>query len=68
VKNLALIQAIDAAISGRAGEVRFAWVRGHVGNHCNELADELAGVAALAAASGLPEVVAVNLDEDPALF
>ena len=68
VKNLALIQAIDAAIGGRAGEVGFTWVRGHVGNHCNELADELAGVAALAAASGPAVVAAVNLDEDPALF
>ncbi len=68
VKNLALIQAIDAAIVGRPGEVRFAWVRGHVGNHCNELADELAGIAAVAAASGPAGVEAANRYEDPALF
>jgi len=70
VQNLALIQAIDAAIAARAGEVRFEWVRGHVGNHFNELADELAGVAAAASASGSPaaEVPIVDLDEDPALF
>ncbi len=68
VKNLALIQAIDAAIAARAGEVRFEWVRGHVGNHFNELADQLAGAAAVVAASGPVGVPAVNLDEDPALF
>ncbi len=48
VKNLVLIQAIDAAITARAGAVRFQWVRGHVGNHFNELADKLAGTAAAA--------------------
>jgi ribonuclease HI len=68
VKNLALIQAIDAAIAARASEVRFEWVRGHVGNHFNELADQLAGAAAVVAASGPVGVPAVNLDEDPALF
>ncbi len=68
VKNLTLIQAIDAAISGRAGEVRFEWVRGHVGNHFNELADELAGAAAVAALSGAATGAIIDLDEDPALF
>ncbi|MFD4366835.1 ribonuclease H [Rhodococcus sp. NPDC058521] len=52
VKNLELVQAIDEAITGRSGPVRFRWVRGHVGNHYNEMADTLAGEAARAVASG----------------
>jgi ribonuclease HI len=52
VKNLALVQSIDRAISERPGPVRFRWVRGHVGNHYNEMADVLAGEAARAVASG----------------
>ncbi|MGL4306283.1 MAG: ribonuclease H family protein [Mycobacteriaceae bacterium] len=48
VKNIELIQAIDAAINDRPGAVRFRWVRGHVGHHFNELADTLAGEAARA--------------------
>ncbi|MBN4926820.1 ribonuclease HI [Hoyosella rhizosphaerae] len=50
VKNLALIQAIDRAISERQGPVTFVWVRGHTGNHHNEIADSLAGKAAREAA------------------
>ena len=46
VKNLELVQRIDRAVAGREGPVRFRWVRGHVGNHFNERADELAGAAA----------------------
>lgn len=46
VKNLDLVQAIEAAITARTGPVRFRWVRGHVGNHYNEMADKLAGEAA----------------------
>ncbi|KQR99372.1 hypothetical protein ASG12_00535 [Williamsia sp. Leaf354] len=46
VRNLDLVQAIDAAITGRTGPVRFRWVRGHMGNEFNEMADQLAGVAA----------------------
>lgn len=46
VKNVELIRAIDAEISGRTGPVRLRWVRGHVGNHFNEEADTLAGEAA----------------------
>lgn len=49
VKNADLIRAIDEAVSGRSGPVRFRWVRGHVGNEFNEMADTLAGEAALAA-------------------
>lgn len=52
VKNLDLIQAIDAAITGREGPVRFRWVRGHVGNPFNERADQLAGLAAQDWAAG----------------
>jgi ribonuclease HI len=54
VKNLPLVQAIDQAIIERSGPVRFRWVRGHVGNHYNEMADVLAGEAARAVASGEP--------------
>ena len=56
VANAELIQAIDAAITGREGPVRFRWVRGHVGNHFNERADELAGLAAAEWAAGRGEV------------
>ncbi|NLE79004.1 MAG: ribonuclease HI [Rhodococcus sp.] len=52
VKNLNLVQAIDGAITDRTGPVRFRWVRGHVGNHYNEVADTLAGEAARAIVSG----------------
>ncbi|RVW06981.1 ribonuclease HI [Prescottella agglutinans] len=48
VKNLELVQDIDRAITERTGPVRFKWVRGHVGNHFNEIADKLAGEAARA--------------------
>lgn len=51
VKNLELVQAIDQAITGRSGPVRFRWVRGHVGNYYNEAADQLAGDAARVAAA-----------------
>ncbi len=54
VKNLELVQAIDKAITGRTGPVRFRWVRGHVGNHYNEIADQLAGEAARAVKAGKP--------------
>lgn len=58
VKNLALVQGIDQAIIDRPGPVRFRWVRGHVGNHYNEVADTLAGEAARAVASGAVEPAA----------
>ncbi|MBF6356725.1 ribonuclease HI [Nocardia higoensis] len=51
VKNAELIAAIDRAIAGRPGPVRFRWVRGHVGNYFNERADALAGEAARRAAA-----------------
>ena len=52
VQNLALIQAIDRAITERTGPVTFSWVRGHRGDRFNERADELAGIAARAARDG----------------
>ncbi len=52
VKNVELVRAIDAAIAERPGPVRFRWVRGHVGNEFNEMADSLAGKAARAARDG----------------
>ena len=51
VKNLPLVEAIDAAISARPGQVSFKWVKGHAGNRFNERADELAGLAARKARS-----------------
>ncbi|MEE2032367.1 ribonuclease H family protein [Rhodococcus chondri] len=51
VKNLELVRAIDREIAERVGPVRFRWVRGHVGNHFNEVADQLAGEAAREAAA-----------------
>ncbi|WP_425955380.1 ribonuclease H family protein [Xylanimonas sp. McL0601] len=66
VKNLELVQAIDAAITRRPGPVRFRWVRGHVGNPFNERADELAGLAATEWAAGRGEVgsvLIVDVDE-----
>ncbi|RVW02512.1 ribonuclease H family protein [Rhodococcus spongiicola] len=51
VQNLELIQGIDRAITERPGPVRFRWVRGHVGNYFNEMADKLAGEAARAVAA-----------------
>ncbi len=56
VKNVELIRLIDEAIASRPGPVRFRWVRGHVGNYFNEMADKLCGEAARAvAASALPD-------------
>lgn len=52
VKNIDLVQAIDRAITEREGPVRFRWVRGHVGNEFNEMADQLAGAAARAVLAG----------------
>lgn len=52
VSNRELIVAIDRELSSRTGPVRFRWVRGHVGNHYNEMADRLAGAAARDVANG----------------
>ncbi len=40
VKNQDLWQALDVAVQRH--EIRWVWVKGHAGNHGNELADELA--------------------------
>uniref|UniRef100_UPI000A84446C RNase H family protein n=1 Tax=Aldersonia kunmingensis TaxID=408066 RepID=UPI000A84446C len=72
VKNLELVQDIDRTIADRSGPVRFRWVRGHVGDTFNEMADELAGQAARAAAEAAPEepaaVMAQAIDEPAMLF
>lgn len=52
VSNRELIDAIDSELNARSGPVRFRWVRGHVGNHFNEMADRLAGAAAREVAGG----------------
>ncbi len=46
VLNADLMQALDAALEGR--QVRFEWVRGHVGHLLNEAADTRARAAATA--------------------
>lgn len=63
VKNLELVQAIDASIARRGGPVRFRWVRGHVGNPFNERADELAGLAAVEWAAGRGDVGSVLIGD-----
>ncbi|WP_433600260.1 ribonuclease H family protein [Nocardia sp. CA-135953] len=66
VKNVELIKQIDRAIASRPGPVRFRWVRGHVGNYFNEMADTLAGEAARqAAASAAGEIPTAELPELP---
>ncbi|BDZ42320.1 hypothetical protein GCM10025865_16190 [Paraoerskovia sediminicola] len=65
VKNIELVQAIDAAITDREGPVRFRWVRGHVGNPFNERADKLAGIAANDWLAGRGDVEAVLGAPDP---
>lgn len=55
VRNLDLVRAIDRAITEREGPVRFRWVRGHVGNEYNEMADQLAGEAARGVRDGTLE-------------
>jgi ribonuclease HI len=52
IKNLDLVQQIDAELNARTGPVRFRWVRGHIGHKFNARADELAGIAARDWASG----------------
>jgi ribonuclease HI len=67
VKNVELIKQIDRAIASRPGPVRFRWVRGHVGNYFNEMADTLAGEAArqAAASAAAGEVPTAELPELP---
>ncbi|MGC0366039.1 ribonuclease HI [Rhodococcus sp. 27YEA15] len=65
VKNLELVQSIDRAITDRVGPVRFRWVRGHVGNHYNEMADKLAGEAARAIVAGIIASVPLTVSTVP---
>lgn len=46
VANVAILQALDAAVHGR--RVEFVWVKGHAGHELNEAADRLANAAAAA--------------------
>ncbi|MBJ7290142.1 ribonuclease H [Williamsia sp.] len=62
VRNLEIVQAIDAAITARSGPVRFRWVRGHVGNEFNEIADQLAGAAARAVADAPESATSGSVD------
>ena len=50
VQNLAIVQALDAAMAGR--RVHFEWVKGHTGHVLNEHADRLASAAATAFRDG----------------
>lgn len=50
VLNVDLIQELDAAMQGR--QIRFEWVRGHVGHPLNEAADDRARGAATAYQNG----------------
>ncbi|HEY8718924.1 ribonuclease H [Pengzhenrongella sp.] len=68
VSNLALVQGIERAISERTGPVAFTWVRGHVGNHFNERADELCGQAARETQAGHRAGPAVPTAESDSLF
>ena len=46
VKNQDLWERFEAAIEGRGAKTRVTWVKGHIGNRFNEIADILAGDAA----------------------
>ncbi len=51
VLNVDLMQALDAAMTGR--DVEFRWVKGHAGHPLNEAADRLANAAATAFRDGV---------------
>jgi ribonuclease HI len=55
VANLALIQDLDRASTGRT--VRYEWVRGHSGDPMNEIADRICGAASDALRRGREDQV-----------
>ncbi len=60
VQNVELMQAIDAAMQGRA--VDFEWVKGHAGHPLNEAADTRANAAATAYSAGRAPETGPGLD------
>ncbi|WP_277207373.1 RNase H family protein [Isoptericola croceus] len=66
VQHVELVQALDQAITDRAGPVRFRWVRGHVGSPFTERAQELARLAAADWAAGRGRVDGLLLDAQDA--
>lgn len=60
VQNVELMQAIDAAMQGRA--VDFEWVKGHAGHPLNEAADKRANAAATAYSAGRSPETGPGLD------
>jgi ribonuclease HI len=84
VKNVELMKALDEAMEGRRGRVKFEWVKGHSGHVLNEAADKRANAAASAyqagrvadpgpgfagaAVSSVPQSGPTVVEEEPDLF
>jgi ribonuclease HI len=83
VLNVELMKALDTAMEGRRGRVRFEWVKGHAGHELNEAADKRANAAASAYQRGVepdagpgfvggtsshPAATVGQVEEEPDLF